>query len=260
MNEKTADSSGAPQPARRRFFGQMVAVTSAVPLSQGLGGGAARVALKADAQSLVQAPAAAAAPTAAPVLGYQCFSIDESALVEAMVNLMCPKDEFTPNGVDCGLSNYIDRQLAGDYGRGVGMYMQGPWAQGKPELGYQLPLTPQEFFKAGAAAVEAACKAKYGKNLEQLAAADANAFLTDLAGGKVTHPDLPLGDWFNHLFYPLFTQACFADPMYGGNFNKVFWKMLGYPGLPALHAQDMVQFRGKPFPGAQSPKSIADFS
>ena len=253
---KTPEPTDTPQTGRRMFFRQV----AAVPLTQSLVGGAALVALNADAQSLVQASAATAAPTTAPVLGYQCFSSDEAALVESMVNLMCPKDDLTSNGVDCGLATYIDRQLAGDYGRGVGMYMQGPWAKGTPELGYQLPLTPQQFFKSGAAAIEAACRAKHGKNLEQLAAADANGFLNDLADGKVTHPELPLGDWFNHLFYPLFTQACFADPMYGGNFGKVFWKMIGYPGLPALHAQDVIQFRGKPYPGAKNPQSIADFS
>ena len=59
--------------------------------------------------------------------------------------------------------------------------------------------------------------------------------------------------------YPLFVQACFSDPLYGGNYNKVFWKMLGYPGLPATHALDMVQFRGKPYPPAANPKSMLDF-
>jgi gluconate 2-dehydrogenase gamma chain len=48
--------------------------------------------------------------------------------------------------------------------------------------------------------------------------------------------------------------------MYGGNNNKVFWKMVGYPGLPATHTLDMVQYRGKPYPGAKDPKSIVDFS
>jgi gluconate 2-dehydrogenase gamma chain len=40
----------------------------------------------------------------------------------------------------------------------------------------------------------------------------------------------------------------------------VFWKAIGYPGLPAVYSQDMVDFRGKPFPGAADPKSIADFA
>ena len=71
---------------------------------------------------------------------------------------------------------------------------------------------------------------------------------------------MPLGQWFNELVYPLFTQACYADPLYGGNRGKVFWKLIGYPGLPAFHTANMVTYRGKAFPGAADPKSIQDFS
>jgi gluconate 2-dehydrogenase gamma chain len=69
-----------------------------------------------------------------------------------------------------------------------------------------------------------------------------------------------LASWFNDVVYPLFVQACFADPLYGGNNDKVFWTLVGYPGLPATHMLDMVRYRGKPYPGAKNPKSIVDFS
>ena len=88
----------------------------------------------------------------------------------------------------------------------------------------------------------------------------ANQFLHEIADGKVTDERIQLASWFNELVYPLFEQACFADPIYGGNVGKVFWKAIGYPRLPAVHSQDMVDFRGKPFPGAADPKSIADFA
>jgi gluconate 2-dehydrogenase gamma chain len=93
-----------------------------------------------------------------------------------------------------------------------------------------------------------------------LAPAQADAFLQELASGRVRSPGLDLQAWFNELVYPLFNEACFSDPIYGGNFNKVFWKLIAYPGLPATHALDMVQYLGKPFPGGRDPKSIADFS
>ncbi|HSU77095.1 MAG TPA: gluconate 2-dehydrogenase subunit 3 family protein, partial [Burkholderiales bacterium] len=180
--------------------------------------------------------------------------------VETLVNIMCPADNLTPNGVDCGLATFIDRQLAGDFGRGDRLYRSGPWHRGKPQLGYQLPLTPEQFFKTGVAAAKAACTTKLGKGFDELSEAEANAFLTDLAGGKYDDPRAPLAEWFNELVYPLFTQACYADPLYGGNRGKVFWKLIGYPGLPAFHTKDMVEFRGKPHPGALDPKSIQDFS
>lgn len=205
-------------------------------------------------------PAAGGKTNQALTFGYTIFGAEEATFVEALVNVMCPADALTPNGTDCGLAIYFDRQLAGDFGKGGRLYSHGPWRPGKPQQGYQLPLKPAEFFRAGVAAARKAAQARFGKSLDQLAPADADAFLADIAAGKVTDPRLSLADWFSQLVYPLFQQACFADPVYGGNRDKVFWKMIGYPGLPAFHAQNMVKFRGKPFPGAQTPKSILDFS
>jgi gluconate 2-dehydrogenase gamma chain len=224
----------------RRIFLKQVA---AAPFGVALAGVSAEVAAQA------QAPA-----------GYASLGPEEAAFVEMLVNVMCPADHLTPNGVDCGLATFVDRQLAGDFGRGDRLYRSGPFRRGKPQLGYQLPLTPEQFFKAGAAAAQAACSRRFGKRFEELAAADADSFLHEIAGGRVEDPRFPLAQWFNELVYPLFAQACFADPIYGGNQGKVFWKLVGYPGLPAFHAQNMVAYRGKPFPGAAEPKSIQDFS
>jgi gluconate 2-dehydrogenase gamma chain len=212
-------------------------------------------------------PAEASTPTTAPTAKteqaastYHSLGPDEAAFIEALINIMCPADEFSPNGVDCGLAIYIDRQLAGPYGQGDGRYQRGPFKQGKPELGLQLPLTPEQFCKAGIAAVNLACIRDHGATFDQLAPASAEAVLKEIEAGGMTDDRLPLASWFNDIIYPLFTEACFADPMYGGNRGAVFWKMIGYPGLPATHTIDMVRYRGKPFPNAHSPKSIIDFS
>jgi len=246
------------QSHRRIFLRQVAAIAGAAPLNAKVVATAGLAVVAAGGSA--GTARAADQPAADAVLGYESLSQDEAAFVEAMVNVMCPADALTPNGVDCGLAIYIDRQLAGGFGQGAGYYMRGPWKRGKPELGYQLPLTPAQFFKVGISAAGEQCNGKYHKTFDQLSAADADAFLNDVASGKVTDPRVALGSWFNDLVYPLFVQACFADPIYGGNKSKVFWKMIGYPGLPATHARDMVEFRGKPYPGAKDPKSIADFS
>jgi gluconate 2-dehydrogenase gamma chain len=121
-------------------------------------------------------------------------------------------------------------------------------------------MTPEQFFKAGVVAANVACRQRHNKSFAALPAADADAFLKDIAANKVKDARVPLAEWFNDLVYPLFTQACFADPIYGGNRDKVFWRVVGYPGLPGVHSRDMVMYRGKPYPGAKTPKSIADFS
>ncbi len=226
-----------------------------------------QVASVAGASSLAAAPAVAVAtsPAAPPADGtslppYLSLSPDEATFVEALVNVMCPADEYSPSGVDCGLATYIDRQLAGSFGKGAGRYQRGPFRVGKREHGLQLPLTPEEICKAGIAGADAACIRDRGKPFAELAPGDADEFIKSVSTNQVKSDGVPLELWFNEIIYPLFIEACFADPMYGGNRNAVFWKMLGYPGLPATHALDMVRYRGKPYPGAKNPKSIGDFT
>ena len=199
-------------------------------------------------------------PALSPPVGYLSFGPDEAALVEMLVDVLCPADGLTPRGVDCGLAYFIDRQLAGAFGKGERLYLRGPWRPGRPEDGYQLPLTPEQLFKAGLAAVDRLAVVQHGRRFAELTPAEADALLHAIADGQAVDASLSLADWFNDLLYPLFVQACFADPIYGGNRDKVFWKMLGYPGLPAVNGLNMVKYRGRPFPGAHTPQSIEDFS
>ena len=123
---------------RRDVLKQIVTVAGSPPLSSNMLGvtatAATSVAMQADSAS-AQVPA----PGSEPAAGYQFLGPDEAAFVEAFVNVMCPADNLTPNGVDCGLAIFIDRQLAGGYGQGENLYMHGPWKRGKPQFGYQLP-------------------------------------------------------------------------------------------------------------------------
>ena len=242
------------EPPRRGFFKQVAVASSALPLVSG-----AALGLATPAQAAAS-PTGAAPALPDPWLGYQSFSPGEAAFVEALVDILCPADAYTPSGVDCGLAVYIDRQLAGSFGQGDKRYRQGPFEPGKPQFGWQFPLTPEQFFKLGVAAANDELKRRGKPTLDELPTPEADAFLHELAEGRVQAEELDLGLWFNELVYPLFTEACFSDPIYGGNNGKVFWKLVGYPGLPATHALDIIQFRDKPYPGSSKPMSIADFS
>jgi gluconate 2-dehydrogenase gamma chain len=238
-----------PASSRRNFLLQAASLAGATSLTAAAGPAAT---------TNSAAPLTTQPDTASP-LPYQSLSPDEATFIEALVNVMCPADQYSPSGVDCGLATYMDRQLAGPYGKGDGRYQRGPFRSGKPQLGLQLPLTPEQFCKAGIAAANAICLRDHGKPLDQLTPSDADAFLRAVEADQVPHERISLALWFNEVIYPLFVEACFADPLYGGNRNAVFWKMIGYPGLPATHTLDMVRYRGKPYPGGKDPKSIADF-
>ena len=50
----------------------------------------------------------------------------------------------------------------------------------------------------------------------------------------------------------------FSDPIYGGNRNKAGWRMIGFPGVVAVHAQNIEKFRDKKY--VVEPLSISDLS
>src|SRR5215471_10197075 len=187
--------------------------------------------------------------------GYTYLTVTEAAFVEAFVDVLVPADDLSPSGTDLGLATFIDRQLAGAWGKGDRLYQQGPWAQGAPGQGYQLPLTPAEFFRAGMAAVNGHCKQEYGKEFDRLAPADKQRVLEGLDKGmlKLDHVS---GKQFFDVAYQATMEGMFADPIYGGNKNKAAWKMIGYPGVIAVHATNIATYRNKPY--VVPPVSIAD--
>src|SRR3984957_11213693 len=53
------------------------------------------------------------------------FTSDEGLAVEALADRIIPPDPRTPGGKDAGCALFIDRQLAGPYGRAGGDLSQG---------------------------------------------------------------------------------------------------------------------------------------
>jgi gluconate 2-dehydrogenase gamma chain len=213
----------------------------------------------AEAQPSAPTPASANAPAPAGLSAtYVYLNTEEAAFAEALVDHMVPADEFSPKGTDLGVSVYIDRALAGGWGKGDRLYMQGPWKQGVPSQGYQLPLTPAELYRTGIAAANASCVKTYGKSFDKITASQREEFLLNLQAGKVTFDDgLPARVFFSTLYQNVI-EGMFADPIYGGNRNKAGWKMIGFPGVIAVHYQNIEKFRDKKY--TVEPVSIADMS
>ena len=125
--------------------------------------------------------------TAAAQLGNEpllTLTATEAAFLSAAYDTIVPADALSPSGTDCGLVNYIDRQLAGAWGNGSRLYRSGPFVPGKPEQGYQLSLTPREFFAAGIKAANQWSRMTYGKEFDRLAPADRDAALKTMDAGK----------------------------------------------------------------------------
>src|SRR4051794_12493932 len=159
-------------PFNRRAFLKSAVASSAAAVSAGL-------------PQSAQAQAKPAVP-ATPNAGYAYLNPDEAAFIEAVVDHMVPADELSPKGTDIGINTYIDRALAGGWGKGDRLYMQGPWKPGVPSQGYQLPLTPADLYRAGIAAANAYCVKTYSKPFDKMTDVQRQEFLVALAGGKVT--------------------------------------------------------------------------
>jgi len=172
---------------------------------------------------------------------------------------MIPKDELTGSGTEIGVATFIDRALAGSWGKGDRLYMQGPWLPGTANQGYQLPLTPAELYRAGIEGSDIYCRKTYGKVFARCAADQKETFLKDLAAGKITLAGGLPGRAFFTVFYENVMEGLFADPIYGGNKDKAGWKMIGFPGVMANNAENIKKYSdGKRF--TADPVSIADMS
>ena len=219
--------------------------------------GSASAAGAAQAPGPTPAPAHGAVP-ASPA-GYTFLKPSEALFVEAVVAHMIPADELTADGVELGIATFIDRALAGGWGKGDRLYLQGPWKPGTPNQGYQLAMTPAELYRAGIAQSNAWCRATHRKTFDRLAAADKEAFLLALRKGDIKLPGGLPGRAFFDVVYQTVMEGMFADPIYGGNRDKAAWKMIGFPGVMANNAQIIRNYNdGRRFPA--KPVSIADMS
>src|SRR6202162_981161 len=254
MNDQTdqAKDQTKDQGLGRRDFlkGAVVGGAAAATTTAGLD-----LTTPAQAQQPVAAGAVAGAPAAA---GYSFLSLDEAAFVEALVDHMVPADELTPKGTDIGINIYIDRALAGSWGKGDRLYMQGPWKVGVPSQGYQLPLTPAQLYRVGIAATNTHCQKTYGKTFDRLDEKQSEEGLGGLSGGKISFEKGPPVRVFWTTVYQTVIEGMFSDPIYGGNRNKAGWRLIGFPGAIAVHRDHVEQYRDKEFP--IDPVGIADMS
>jgi gluconate 2-dehydrogenase gamma chain len=213
----------------------------------------------AAAQAQTAAQAAAAQPAVEAAAGYEYLKPIEQAFVEALVDHMIPKDELTGSGTEIGIATYIDRALAGSWGKGYRLYKDGPWQRGTANQGYQLPLTPAELYRAAIQGSNAYCRKTFGKDFDRCTAEQKETFLRDLAAGKITLDGGLPGRAFLVMLYDNVMEGMFADPIYGGNKDKVGWKMIGFPGVLANNAENVKKYGdGRRFPA--DPISIADMS
>ncbi|MGK7651000.1 gluconate 2-dehydrogenase subunit 3 family protein [Roseovarius sp. B08] len=166
----------------------------------------------------------------------------EARMLAALCDTLIPEDEY-PSASQAGVVDFIDLQMAGPYGHGEGLYMKGPFFEGKPSQGYQLPLLPSELMREGLSRLE---QAESGFALME--DARRNDVVTAMSEGELDMGDLPSDAFFDEV-WKLTNQGFFADPIYGGNENYAGWRMVGFPGAHAYY-QSFVDKHNVAYPKA----------
>jgi gluconate 2-dehydrogenase gamma chain len=155
------------------------------------------------------------------------FSADEAKMVAAACERIFPSDASGPGATEAGVVIYIDRQLAGPYGRDKYRYTKGPWVESVPEHGYQGKENPQDTYRKGL---------KDLGNFTSLSTAEQDKKLADI---ERTH--------FFQLLRAHTIEGMFCDPMHGGNAGLIGWQLIGYPGPQMSYRNEIDKHFGQPW-------------
>jgi gluconate 2-dehydrogenase gamma chain len=192
-------------------------------------------------------PSAGVPPTPVTFGGWEFFTAEEAAAVEALVDRLIPPDPKTAGGKDAGCAIFIDRQLAGPYGSAQGLYMRPPFTEGTPQQGSQSPNTPAEQYRAALAALDKHCRAtEAGKPFTALSEEQQDKIISGLESGTLQLENVHGPQFFDQLLQNT-KEGFFADPIYGGNRDMVGWKMIGFPGA-RYDYRDWVEHHNEPYP------------
>ena len=178
--------------------------------------------------------------------GYLFFSPVEAAFIEAACARLIPNDELGPGALEAGVPRFIDRQLAGPYGRGARFYLKGPFPKGEPTQGWQAG-APADVYRAAIAAIDRYVGDAKGKAFHALDPADQDAVLTGLEKGIIQLKGGADAKAFFKALWQNVLEGFFADPIYGGNKDMAGWKLIGFPGA-RYDSRDWVGRHGETFP------------
>ncbi|HZS53550.1 MAG TPA: gluconate 2-dehydrogenase subunit 3 family protein [Bryobacteraceae bacterium] len=155
------------------------------------------------------------------------FTATEAQTISAACERIFPSDESGPGASEAGVVVYIDRQLAGPYGRDQFRYTKGPFVSSLPEHGYQGKATPREIYREGIGMLGAFSSLSAEQQDQKLKSLEETVFFQMLRIHTI--------------------EGMFCDPMHGGNAGMIGWQLIGFPGPQMGYRQDIDAHYGSAF-------------
>lgn len=156
------------------------------------------------------------------------FTEAQALIVAAAASRIFPSDESGPGAREAGVAIFIDRQLAGPWGRDRHRYTHPPFEESAPEeFGYQGAASPRQIYTEGL---------KQLAGFDRLAPAEQDEALKKIERGV----------FFNMLRRNTI-EGMFCDPRHGGNADMVGWQLIGFPGPRMSNIGEIEKYRGEAF-------------
>lgn len=164
------------------------------------------------------------------------FTEQEALIVAAAASRIVPTDEAGPGAREAGVVIYIDRQLAGPWGRDAHRYTHEPFDESvAAEFGYQGAAPPKQIYREGL---------KELAGLDQLAPPEQDAQLARIERTP-----------FFDLLRRNTIEGMFCDPLHGGNVDMVGWQLVGFPGPRMSNSAQIDKYHGEEF--RPTPRSLS---
>ena len=197
----------------------------------------------------------ASSQAARPPHAYRYLTQREVLFLDACVARLLPADELGPGAKEADVTYFIDQQLISTWGTHGRNYRMGPWMEGTPQQGFQSPLTPQEIYRAAIYEINIYCTKNYGKAFHLLTEAQQDGILHALEDDMVELEAVSSKLFFG-LLWRNTQEGFFSDPIYGGNHDKIGWRLIGFPGVAASNYVEHMQKHNVPY--RVEPVSIPD--
>lgn len=188
---------------------------------------------------------------------------DDFAILNAATERLFPKDDLGPGAIELDVPYFIDKQLAGSWGKNAETYMKDPFIHTQQTHDYQHKDTPQdksgpnththsptptpryqsrmnrgEIILQGLRKLDDESQKRFKKKFVDADAEQQNEILQAFENGEVNMKGVAAVTFFN-LLLQLTIEGAYSDPVYGGNKNMMGWKMKEYPGPRMSYLNDI---------------------